>query len=126
MQRPKQQALAFLLGALLVGGVVGFSAGRVFQHDDASIAAKRKAMYDDLGLQSAQRTKMDSLLDARDCEYDAVLRPIQPALDSIKNATRSQINLILTSAQRAQLDARRKEGDARHEAERKRIQVACR
>ena len=29
MQRSKQQAIMFLLGAVLVGGVVGFSAERV-------------------------------------------------------------------------------------------------
>ena len=50
MQRPKQQALAFLLGAVLVGGVVGFSADRVFRSNDNSIAARRQALYDDLEL----------------------------------------------------------------------------
>ncbi|NUO95612.1 MAG: hypothetical protein HOQ14_14100, partial [Gemmatimonadaceae bacterium] len=79
MERPKQQALAFLLGAVLVGGVVGFSADRVFRRNETSIAAKRAALYDDLELSRAQRSTMDSLLDARNCKYDAIFQPIQPA-----------------------------------------------
>ena len=125
MERPKQQALAFLLGAELVGGVVGFSADRVFRRDDTSIAAKRKALYDDLELQPAQRAAMDSLFDARNCKYDAIFRPIQPALDTLKLETRGRINAILTTEQRARLDVRRREDDARKDAERQRIQAAC-
>ena len=125
MERPKQQALAFLLGAVLVGGVVGFSADRVFRRDDTSIAAKRAAMYDDLELAPAQRAAMDSLLDARNCKYDAIFKPIQPALDTLKLETRGRINALLTPEQRARLDVRRREDDARKDAERLRIQAAC-
>ena len=126
MERPKQQALAFLLGAVLVGGVVGFSADRVLRRDDTSIAAKRKAMYDDLELKPAQRAFMDSLLDARNCKYDAIVRPIQPALDTLKLETRASINAMLTPDQRAHLDVRRRDDDARKDAERQHIQAACR
>ena len=126
MERPKQQALAFLLGAVLVGGVVGFSADRVFRRDDTSIMAKRAAMYDDLELTPAQRAAMDSLLDARNCKYDAIFKPIQPALDTLKLETRRRINALLTPEQRARLDARRREDDARKDAERQRMQAACR
>jgi Spy/CpxP family protein refolding chaperone len=125
MERPKQQAIAFLLGAVLVGGVVGFSADRMFHRDDMSISEKRKAMYDDLGLQPAQRSAMDSLFDARNCQYDAIFRPIQPALDSLRVATRDKMNQILTAEQRNKLDTRRKDDDSRRTDERKRIQAAC-
>ncbi|MDB4900556.1 MAG: hypothetical protein JWN53_2364 [Gemmatimonadetes bacterium] len=125
MQRPKQQALAFLLGAVLVGGVVGFSAERAFRRDDTSIEAKRKALYDDLELRPEQRTSMDALFDARNCQYDSIVRPIQPALDSVKSATRARIDVLLTPEQRTKLEVRRKEHDARDDAERKRIQAAC-
>jgi Spy/CpxP family protein refolding chaperone len=125
MQRPKQQALAFLLGAVLVGGVVGFSAERAFRRDDTSIEAKRKALYDDLDLRAEQRTSMDALFDARNCQYDSIFRPIQPALDSVKAATRARIDVLLTPEQRTKLEARRKEHDARDDAERKRIQAGC-
>jgi len=126
MERPKQQALAFLLGALLVGGVVGFSAERMFSRDDTSLTARRKAMYDDLGLQAAQRASLDSLLDARNCHYDAIFRPIQPAVDSLKVATRGHMDRILTPEQRVKLEARRKDDDAKRDAERQRIQASCR
>jgi Spy/CpxP family protein refolding chaperone len=125
MQRPKQQALAFLLGAVLVGGVVGFSADRVFRRDDTSVAAKRKAMYDDLDLQPTQRAALDSLFDARNCRYDAIFNSIRPALDSLKTETRARTNTILTDEQRTKLENRRKEHDAKDEAERKRIQALC-
>jgi hypothetical protein len=125
MQRPKQQALAFLLGAVLVGGVVGFSADRVFRHDDTSVAAKRKAMYDDLELQPPQRLALDSLFDARNCKYDSIFNSIRPALDSLKAETRARTNAILTEEQRTKLESRRKDHDARDEAERMRIQALC-
>lgn len=125
MQRPKQQALAFLLGAVLAGGVVGFSADRVFRSNDSSIAARRKALYDDLGLQPAQRATLDSVFDASNCQLEAVFKPIQPALDSIKSARRAQMNAILTPEQRVRLEARRKDDDARRDSERKRIKAAC-
>jgi len=125
LDRPKQQAIAFLLGAVLVGGVVGFSADRMFRHDEMSIAEKRKAMYDDLGMSPTQRVAMDSLFDARNCQYDAIFRPIQPALDSLRSATRDKMNQILSAEQRAKLDVRRKDDDAHRSEERNRIQAAC-
>ena len=126
MERPKQQALVFLLGAVLVGGVVGFSADRVFRRDDSSIAAKRAALYDDLELRPEQRAAMDSLFDARNCKYDAIFRPMQPALDTLKLETRGRINAILTPEQRVRLDTRRRDDDARKDAERQRMLAACR
>lgn len=125
MQRPKQQALAFLLGALLVGGVVGFSADRVFRQTDNSLASRRQKMYDDLGLAAAQRAALDSVFDASNCQLDALYSPLQPAYESIKVARRSQMNAILTPEQRTRLEARRKDEDVRRDAERKRIRSAC-
>ena len=61
MQRSKQQALMFLLGTLLVGAILGFSADRLFG-DDAPTPG-RQAMYDDLQLSAEQRAAMDSRLD---------------------------------------------------------------
>jgi Spy/CpxP family protein refolding chaperone len=125
MQRPKQQALAFLLGAVLVGGVVGFSADRVFRSNDNSIAARRQALYDDLELKDNQRAALDSVFDASNCQLEALFKPLQPALDSIKSARRQQMNAILTPDQRTRLEARRKDDDAKRDAERKHIKAAC-
>jgi hypothetical protein len=125
MERPKQQALAFLLGAVLVGGVVGFSADRVFRRDETTMSAKRQALYDDLELRPAQRAAMDSLFDARNCKYDAIFRPIQPALDTLRMETRARMDAIVTAEQHVRLDARRREDDTRKDAERQRIRAAC-
>ena len=74
MQRSKQQALAFLLGAVLVGGVVGFSADRVFRTNDNSIAARRQALYDDLDLKDTQRAALDPVFDASNCQLEAIFK----------------------------------------------------
>jgi len=105
MQRSKQQALMFLLGAVLVGGVLGFSADRVFQ-DKQKHWAPRMRMYNDLELSEGQRATMDSLLDDRNCQISAVMKPVSPQLDSIKKAAHQQVLAVLTSEQRAKLELR--------------------
>lgn len=130
MERPKQQALAFLLGALLVGGVLGFSADRVLRKDDPTPAARRQAFYEDIGLTAAQRPSMDSLLDERNCRMDSVVKTIQPTLDSIKTASRVRMDRILTPDQHARIEVRRKDEmrrkeEARRTAELRRQQTSC-
>jgi Spy/CpxP family protein refolding chaperone len=125
MERPKQQALAFLLGAVLVGGVVGFSADRMFRQQDNTLEARRQRMYDDLGLATAQRTALDSVFDASNCQLDQLYSPLQAAYDSIKSSRRSQMDAILTPEQRTRLEARRKDEDVRRDAERKRMKSVC-
>ena len=105
MQRSKQQALMFLLGAVLVGGVLGFSADRVF-NDEPKHWVRRMRMYDDLGLSAAQRTSMDSVLDERNCQIGAVMKPVRAQLDSIKAAAHQQVLQILTPEQRQKLERR--------------------
>jgi hypothetical protein len=125
MERPKQQALAFLLGALLVGGVLGFSADRVLRQDELTPAQRRAQFYEDIGITQEQRPVLDSLLDARNCRMDSVVKGVQPALDSIKAASRLQMDRLLTPDQHARLEARRKDDAARHAAERKRQKPPC-
>jgi hypothetical protein len=125
MERPKQQAIAFLLGALLVGGALGFSADRVFRSEDLTPAQRRAAFYEDLGITSVQRPTMDSILDDRNCRMDSVVRIIQPALDSIKSASRVQMDRLLTPEQHARIEVRRKDEAARHAADRKRLSSLC-
>jgi hypothetical protein len=125
MERPKQQALAFLLGALLVGGALGFSADRVLRQDELTPAQRRAQFYEDIGITQEQRPVLDSLLDARNCRMDSVVKGVQPALDSIKAASRLQMDRLLTPDQHARLEARRKDDAARHAAERKRQKPPC-
>jgi hypothetical protein len=125
MERPKQQALVFLLGALLVGGALGFSAERVFRPDELTPAQRRAAFYEDIGLKADQRPVMDSLLDHRNCRMDSVIKTIQPSLDSIKTASRVQMDRLLTPDQHARIEARRKDEAARRAAERNRPKPPC-
>jgi Spy/CpxP family protein refolding chaperone len=120
MQRSKQQALMFLLGAVLVGGVLGFSADRVLGHDKTRPWPGRHRMYDDLALSEAQRSTMDSLLDERNCQIGVVMRPVRPQLDSIKKVAHQQMLQILTADQQAKLELRRKEMERRDSLEKAR------
>jgi Spy/CpxP family protein refolding chaperone len=125
MQRSKQQALMFLLGAVLVGGVLGFSADRLFDHEQRGAWAGRMRMYDDLSLTEAQRVQMDSLLDERNCQINAVMTPVRPQLDSIKSVANQQMMQILTPDQRARLEARRQEMQRRDSTEKARRDSAA-
>jgi len=107
MQRSKQQAMMFLLGAVLVGGALGFVADRVTGNDQQRSWAPRQRMYDDLELTEAQRVTMDSLLDEQSCQIGAVMKPVRPRLDSIRGAARQQMTSLLKPDQVAKLEARR-------------------
>lgn len=118
MQRSKQQAMMFLLGAVLVGGALGFSADRYIAHDKfATQYGPRARFYDELGMTQQQRNTLDSLAFQQDCTIRALLVPQKPALDSIKTRFKRQRDSVFTKDQMAKYDARRKEMDARREAE---------
>lgn len=118
MQRTKQQALMFLLGAALVGGAVGFSAAGYLGHEKfASQYGPRNKFYDDMGLSQQQRNTLDSLAFQQDCTIRTVLTPQKPVLDSIKARFQRQRDSVFTKDQLAKLDARRKEMTARRDAE---------
>jgi Spy/CpxP family protein refolding chaperone len=109
MTRSKQQAMMFLLGAVLVGGALGFSADRVLNNDKPRNWAPRQRMYEDLALTETQRVTMDSLLDEQNCRVGAVMKPVRPLLDSIRSLARQQMAQILTPGQVAKLESRRQE-----------------
>jgi Spy/CpxP family protein refolding chaperone len=120
MQRSKQQALMFLLGALIVGAALGFSADRVLgRAQPETPLARRQAMYDDLALSPAQRAAMDSLLDQRHCQISRTLATVEPKLDSIRASARAQMDRLLTPEQRTRLEARRAAWRGRGEKERR-------
>jgi len=117
MQRSKQQALMFLLGAVLVGGVVGFSADRVLGHAKfASQYGPRSKFYDELGLTEKQRNALDSLAFEQECSVRSLLAPQKSALDSIRASFKSQMHTVFTTEQQAKLDERDKEMKARRAA----------
>jgi len=118
MQRSKQQALMFLLGAVLVGGAVGFSADRYIGHEKfATQYGPRVRFYDELGLTAQQRTTMDSLAFQQDCAVRQGLSPHDSVLKAIRTRFQAQRDSVLTKDQLTRMETRRKEMQARREAE---------
>jgi hypothetical protein len=108
----------FLLGAVLVGGALGFSAAGYISHEKfASQYGPRSRFYDEMGLSSQQRVTLDSLSFQQDCVIKTVLAPQQARLDSIRGTFKAQWRAVFTKEQLAKYDARRKEIQARREAE---------
>ncbi|MDB4877172.1 MAG: hypothetical protein JWM41_3618 [Gemmatimonadetes bacterium] len=119
MQRPKQQALMFLLGAVLVGGALGFSADRYIGHEKlASQYGSRARFYDDIGLEPQQRVTLDSMLFQQDCAIKAIIAPHDSTLKAMKAHFQAQRDSVLTKDQKTKLEAQRKVIDARRAAER--------
>jgi len=105
MQRTKQQALMFLLGAVLVGGALGFSADRYLGHERfATQFCPRGRFYDELGLSPQQRATLDSLAFVQDCAMKAVLAPHDSLLKAMKAHFRAQRDSVFNKEQKARLD----------------------
>lgn len=109
MTQSKQQAMMFLLGAVLVGGALGFTADRVMIQDricstEASKIDARRRFAERLKLTTDQERKVDSILDDRHRQWEAVMAPIQGKLDSVKLHSRAQIRLLLSGEQSRAFD----------------------
>lgn len=109
MQRSRHLAVMFLLGAMLVGGALGFTADRVLLGERlcprwGDRRGMRASFADELDLTPAQRTAMDSILDERHRQMSAVLKPVRPQMDSISENARNQIRRLLTPAQQPKFD----------------------
>jgi hypothetical protein len=123
MQPSKNLALMFLLGAMLVGGVLGFSADRLMVADrlcnpGKTERAPRVTLASKLAMTPEQEATLDSLLDIRRRDMRAVLDPVQPALDSIGAHSNAQIRAMLTQEQQATWDRLRQEAIERERARR--------
>jgi hypothetical protein len=106
IERTKAQAIFFLLGAVLVGGALGFTANRAMTHRSLPKDQKssRDQLADRLELDSAQRLMLDSVLDARNDQMKVLLAPVRPQLDSVRFAARAVIRARLSSGQQALWD----------------------
>jgi Spy/CpxP family protein refolding chaperone len=111
--RSRQTATMFLLGALLTGGVLGFSANRVFAGGRKPLVQPQRQLRDQLSerlqLTPAQRERVDSILDDRHRQMTEVLKPVRPRMDSIRLNARANIRRILTPAQEVEFEAMLKE-----------------
>ena|SRR3712207_1641734 len=105
----KQMAVMFLLGALLVGGAMGFATDRMLVRDRlcprwGDQRAMRGRLADELELSAAQRAALDTILDRRNDAMDTLVQPIRPQLDSVREAARAEIRRRLTPRQAAAWD----------------------
>jgi Spy/CpxP family protein refolding chaperone len=105
MPGSKNLAVMFLLGAVIVGGALGFTADRVMIRDQIATGRTntrdmRKMFADRLQLTAAQEAKIDSLLDERHRQFQLIRATIQDQLDSVKMHSREQIERVLTDAQK--------------------------
>ncbi|HET7565519.1 MAG TPA: hypothetical protein VFJ96_11025 [Gemmatimonadaceae bacterium] len=122
MQRSKSLAMMFLLGTLVVGGALGFSAGRMFIHDprcappnDSTIGSWRDRFAADLRLTPAQRVAVDSILDRRHHDFAAIQATVRPRMDSVRQKARSDIGKLLTPDQQQRFQQLIREANA-HQA----------
>jgi hypothetical protein len=110
--RSRQTALAFLLGAALVGGVLGFSADRIVSRDRfcrwGDQVGMRRLFGDELGLTPAQRAAVDSILDEKHRAIAEVVKPVKPQLDSITDRSMDHISQLLTPTERATFEEMRR------------------
>lgn len=105
MQQSKNVAIAFLLGAVLVGGALGFTADRMLLRDRISRSeGVHMSLADRLQLDAAQRAKLDSIADDRRKRYDLIMSTVLPALDSSKQRARHEIRSMLTPTQLAEFE----------------------
>jgi hypothetical protein len=107
IQRTKAQAIFFLLGAVLVGGALGFTADRAMTVRNAGSTqqSSRAQLAARLDLSAEQRAMLDSVLDARNAAMKAILAPVRPQMDSVRMAARGAIRSRLSAAQQTRWDA---------------------
>ncbi len=108
-QQSKSLAVMFLLGAFLTGGALGFVADRAVTKRPYAKQYTRRSMRDEfartLSLSDAQRHVIDSIFTWRDARSQAIIQPLQPALDSTRDSARVLINQNLDSTQQRRFKA---------------------
>jgi hypothetical protein len=108
MQRSRSLALMFLLGALLVGGALGFTADRVLSTDRCARNGDNRRSFawltEELHLTPAQSAAVDSIVERRHREMRAVIAPVRPQMDAVRDTARQQIRRVLDETQRARFD----------------------
>ncbi len=95
--------MMFILGAFLVGGVVGFAADRVIAPPRSNVFSDR-AMIDELArelkLSPAQRVVIDSVWDWRRAESREIMKTVRPTLDAVRDSARVLMMNPLDDAQK--------------------------
>jgi Spy/CpxP family protein refolding chaperone len=114
MQRSKEVAVLFLVGAFIAGVAIGFAGDRVMTHDRPGRHGPRSPldrMARDLDLNATQRAAFDSILESRRKQMRQLFDPIRPQMDSLMkigkvmgDTTHQQLRRILTPEQQVKFD----------------------
>ncbi|HEX7121133.1 MAG TPA: hypothetical protein VF178_02095 [Gemmatimonadaceae bacterium] len=104
MQPSKSLAVMFLLGAVLVGGALGFTADRYMIRDQIRSPRPRLHLADRLQLDARQRAKLDTILDRRRQRYDIIMATVRDQIDSLRHHAREEIRQMLTEEQRREFE----------------------
>ena len=129
MQQTKLVAALVVIGAFVAGGAIGVAADRALRPDSISGPVDSRTFWDrtaaEWGLTPAQRTVVDSLMDAQRKKISALYKPLRPTMDSvdalarfISDSTQNQLRQVLNPDQQKKLDALRAEM-RKHDAERR-------
>jgi Spy/CpxP family protein refolding chaperone len=130
MQQTKLVAALVIIGTFIAGGAIGVAADRALRPDvhtggpiDSRTFWDRTATG--WGLSTAQRTVVDSLMDAQRKKMSALYKPLRPTIDSvdavaraISDSTQDQLRRVLTPEQQQKLDELRATM-RKHDAERR-------
>ena len=109
MKDSKNLALMFLLGTFLTGGVLGFTANRYMNRDQVCATPQSSNLLSTLSqrlhLTVDQQHTVDSILDDRRRQYQALTEPLRPQVEALKLNSREQIRRILTEEQNREFQA---------------------
>ncbi len=105
MNQSKNLAIAFLFGAVLVGGALGFTADRMLSRDRHRGQDVLDMLDRRLDLSDEQRTRFDRILDDRHRQFALAYETIKPKMDSIRLNAREQMRLVLSAEQRSQFES---------------------
>lgn len=134
---PRVAAALVLLAVFVLGAAAGVLADRKLARRDARPRLEREGrvpswlnrpeaehrkywsrIHDQLGLTSEQRAAVDTLLSRRARQLEAARHQMEPEMLRIMQATRAQIDSVLTPEQRRKLEEIRKERRERRERNR--------
>jgi Spy/CpxP family protein refolding chaperone len=109
MRRTNGYAVAFFIAAFAAGAAAGVVTDRALQRERmerqwGNPRAMRDRMAEDFGMDGTQRAKLDTILDNRNRQYDSLMSPVRPQLDSLSAQTRQRIRQLLTPEQQATYD----------------------
>jgi hypothetical protein len=109
MQRSKALAIAFYVGAIVIGGALGIAADRLvvaewLDNRAQDVSASRDRLSAELGLSAAQRVTLDSIFDGARRADSTLMAPIRPQRDSLWVAARGHLRAMLTPEQQAIYD----------------------